>query len=36
MELIFDKNGLPGVIKSPVIYEKHGNVLTPVLYFHKP
>ncbi len=36
MELIFDKEGCPGITKSPVIYEKNGNVLTPVLYFRKP
>lgn len=37
MELVFDKDGCRGITKSPVIYEKKdGNVLTPVLYFHKP
>ena len=36
MELIFDKYGCPGLIKGPVIHEKNGNVLTPVLYLRKP
>ena len=36
MELVFDKDGCRGITKSPVIYERNGNVLTPVLYFRKP
>ena len=36
VELIYDKDGCPGITKSPVIYVKDGNCYTPVVYFHRP
>ena len=36
LELIFDKDGCPGLFKGPVIYRKYGNTLIPVVYLRKP
>ena len=35
MNIVFIRDGFPGVSKTPQICKQEGNVLSPLVYFHK-
>ena len=35
MEIMFAREGLPGVSKQPTIVKREGSTITPILYFQK-
>lgn len=35
MEIMFVREGLPGVSKQPTIVKREGDTITPILFFQK-
>lgn len=35
MEIMFARDGLPGVSKQPTIVKREGTTITPLVYFQK-
>ena len=35
MEIMFARDGVPGVSKEPTILKREGNAIEPILYFRK-
>ena len=36
MNIVFVRNGIPGITKNPAICKQESNALFPIVYFTKP